>query len=470
MLKELRAMNAQIHGTMFASYGQLGDLTVTGDVIVGDIDGIFTKLTGWSGVIQFDDQSDVAGPDNAAYIIPGIVDEGDIGGGNHAWRADLLFYGMEWTAGGDLPWQRMTSVNQYHPGYGFIQWGFGPSSNVWLDLDEEGFITSKKEHRFDGLLTVNSPLGMEVSGNVSGNLGLNIWNSNASGYGNIEMGGPLGAYIDFKYAYATDYDMRLRLTGTDQLTLSGGALNMDAGFIKNINYLEFSDIEPWKISIHSGDWTVFEGATNRFRIYDDDVNGGFKFYGNTGTNIVNIDNNDMAVIGGIRAGSTAANITDGYLYCNPTTTGLAINTVLGLASGSTYYIIRNNSSRRYKDHISYNKQKMLADLEIKPATFWRDDDQEWFIGLIAEDLAEEDYRLASYVGVDGSAIGANGPSGAHVPLPMDEKALPDNIQTSAVLAVLGAKANRADDRWVEQQAQIDNLESIIREITHGIHK
>jgi hypothetical protein len=327
----------------------------------------------------------------------------------------------------------------------------GPTWHDWMLFDFSG-----DEILFHKHLIYDPPAGK------SGGQGLTIWNGHASGYAAIELGGTLGAYIDFKNAEADDYDIRLRLIGNDTLTLEGGNLDMKTNEIVGLGKLTFSDAEPWKIEIHSGDFTVFEGATNRFRIYDDDTNGGFKFYGNTGTNIINIDNNDLAVLGAIRAGSTAANVTDGYIYCNPTTTGLAVNTTLGLASGATYYMIRFTSARKYKDHISYASQEYLANLELKPATFWRDDDQEWFIGLIADDLAETDYRLATYVGADGSAIDANGPSGKHVPLPMDKPAEPDNIATSAVLAVLGAKANRGDDERAEMRAKIESLEDALR--------
>jgi hypothetical protein len=300
MIKDLRAMNAQIYGTLFASAGVIsgdvtiegsfigndylsanwesgggtvpvdlssvdtgatvgfawdssegsaqlmGDMFVGGDIIVGDINGIFTQLRGGTGVIQFDDQSDVAGPDNAAYIIPGAVDEGDIGGGNHAWRADLLFYGMEWTAGGALPWMRMTSMNQYNPSEPFTQWGFGSSSSVWLHLDGEGFIDSKKEHYFSDRTyhytgTVAAPsMSFSVDTNTGWyRVGENNPSVAAGGYRiqdwYLNGNNPQARFVDGSGAFPsmtfiTDSDMGFYKYGTNVLGIAtGGALAMRLG-------------------------------------------------------------------------------------------------------------------------------------------------------------------------------------------------------------------------------------------------
>ena len=490
MLKELRAMNAQIHGSVFASSGVLGDLTVTGTLTIGT-GGTFQSAPSGRRVQmsqtnygQFSLYSGLGTEEEPAHMMidvtgrlqlmaptltgffPGSINMDTDG----AIRVSSASSGSTITL--DAGSAGHIAINSQAQGaYGTALlpgWSFLADPNTGMyryATDELGFAVGGLHM----LRLYADGVEINLAAGKSGNLGLTIWNEHASGYGNIEIGGKAGAYLDFKNAEADDYDIRLITTGGD-LSFQGGNLNMTANRIFGVSQIDFSDAEPWKISIVNGDFNIYEGAAHRFVIFDDDANGGFQFKTANSVLFANFDNWDLAILGGIRAGSTAANITDGYLYCNPTTTGLAVNTTLGLASGATYYVIRYTSARKYKDHISYASQEYLAGLELKPATFWRDDDQEWFIGYIADDLAETDYRLATYEGEDGSAIDENGPSGDHVPLSMDKKPEPDNIQTSAVLAVLGAKANRADDRYVAQQARIDRLEEIIKEITHGIHK
>lgn len=288
---------------------------------------------------------------------------------------------------------------------------------------------------------------------------------------------PTGADLAF-YQGGTHY-----LFSSSRLEMFGNHLDMSGGSIKDVAQIDFSDADNWLINISGGDYRLTENGAVRWRIRDDDNNGYFEWFGTSGTALMVIDGDDLAVRGGIRAGSVAANITNGYYYHIPATTGIASNMHTAVASGSTYYILRSTSARKYKKHISYNKQAMLADIELRPATFWRDDDQEWFIGYIADDLAEVDYRLATYVGKDGAAMdgrprppGKDGVTippesptgkdfrGKHVPFNSDDVPEPDNVQTLAVLAVLGAKANRSDDRWAEQEARIEALEDALRRL------
>jgi hypothetical protein len=279
-------------------------------------------------------------------------------------------------------------------------------------------------------------------------------------------------------AYTTEMQL-----DTVNLTLTGVNLNMNAKAIVNVSQIDFNGVDNWIIDDAGDDFRVTESGLVRFRIRDDDNDGYHEFIGTSGTILANLDGNDWAVAGGIRAGSTAALITDGFYYHIPTTTGVASNMHTAVAAGSTYYILRSTSARKFKKHIDYNKQAMLADMEIKPATFWRDDDQEWFIGLIADDLAEEDYRLATYVGKDGSALDGRPQSpdkngivpevesptgedyrGRHVPFNSDDVPEPDNVQTLAVLAVLAAKANRSDDREHDLDARLQAVEDALREL------
>ena len=108
----------------------------------------------------------------------------------------------------------------------------------------------------------------------------------------------------------------------------------------------------------------------------------------------------------------------------PSTTGSAANASWQVASGSVYKLQRSTSARKYKRDIDYDTG-FLADYELKPAVFYRPDDDAWFIDFIADDLAEQDNRMGVY---EGGEV--------------------ENYHKPSVMAVLAAKVNR-----LEQEAQ-----------------
>lgn len=114
---------------------------------------------------------------------------------------------------------------------------------------------------------------------------------------------------------------------------------------------------------------------------------------------------DFVVAGALRAGSTATStLTNGYIYASPGTTGSAANATWVLASGSTYYIQRSTSRRKYKRQIDYDIIDRLAAYEIKPTHHWRIDDERYRYGLIYEDLREVDPLLVDEEQPDWNAI------------------------------------------------------------------
>ena len=112
---------------------------------------------------------------------------------------------------------------------------------------------------------------------------------------------------------------------------------------------------------------------------------------------------DWTGIGAIRAGAVGGTLTAGYFYGIPGTTGSAANATWILATGSTYYIARSTSSRKYKNRITYN-QKRLRNIKLRPTTHWRIDDKKWRYGFIAEDLADADERLVDEESPDYNAV------------------------------------------------------------------
>lgn len=119
--------------------------------------------------------------------------------------------------------------------------------------------------------------------------------------------------------------------------------------------------------------------------------------------------------------ATGGTFTNGYVYHAPPTTGSAANACWILASGSIYYMMRSTSARKYKDQIDYGFP--LADYELRPNKHWRLDDEKYFVGFIADDLAEQNPIFATY----------------------DEDGEVENYEDRAVLAVLAAKVNRLEE-------------------------
>src|SRR5690606_34620486 len=86
--------------------------------------------------------------------------------------------------------------------------------------------------------------------------------------------------------------------------------------------------------------------------------------------------------------------------------------------------MRSTSARRYKTEITYNPEQLLA-VELRPAKFYRPDDDAWYYGFIVDDLAEEDSLLGTYDPETGEI---------------------ENYDQRAVMAVMAAKINRLEER------------------------
>lgn len=150
---------------------------------------------------------------------------------------------------------------------------------------------------------------------------------------------------------------------------------------------------------------------------------------------------DLSVQGAIRAGdvSTTA-LTNGYLYATPGSSS-GWDAHWALASGSTYYLVRVTSTRRDKKYITYRDD--LADVALAPIRYKRRKDRGgditpgWQYGFLAEDIAEQD--------TDGALT------------LLDEDGLPAGYSTHGLLAVLAAKANRAEDELAELRRELQQV-------------
>lgn len=158
---------------------------------------------------------------------------------------------------------------------------------------------------------------------------------------------------------------------------------------------------------------------------------------------------DLSVAGAVRAGdvSTSA-LTNGYFYGTPGSSS-GWDCHWALASGSTYYLVRVTSTRRDKKHITYRGDE-LASVALAPIRYKRRKDRGgditpgWQYGFLAEDIYEQD--------TDGALT------------LLDEDGKPAGYSTHGLLAVLAAKANRADDELEHVRNECRTLREELAEL------
>lgn len=102
------------------------------------------------------------------------------------------------------------------------------------------------------------------------------------------------------------------------------------------------------------------------------------------------------------------------------TTGSAANVNIGTGSG-LQTLLRSTSALKYKSDLS--DADYLADIELAPKKFYREDDDRHYYGFIADYLGEQDDLLGEYS--DGEI---------------------ENYDQRAVMAVMAAKINRLEER------------------------
>ena len=104
--------------------------------------------------------------------------------------------------------------------------------------------------------------GINVTGSVNCDGALYV---EGSGYGQIEVGGASGAYIDLKRPYSDDFDLRLITTGTGgDIHVNGNNLNLYGHFIPGSNnaYDIGSSSVRWR-NVYTNDLNLSnEGSTN----------------------------------------------------------------------------------------------------------------------------------------------------------------------------------------------------------------
>lgn len=119
----------------------------------------------------------------------------------------------------------------------------------------------------------------------------------------------------------------------------------------------------------------------------------------------------------VAGGNDIAGWNSSGFYVNSGTTGSAAN--VHLAGATLQLLVRSTSALKYKSHLS---DADLADIELRPMKFYREDDDAWYYGFIADWLGEQDRLLGTY----------------------DENGEIENYDQRAVMAVMAAKINRLE--------------------------
>jgi hypothetical protein len=119
-------------------------------------------------------------------------------------------------------------------------------------------------------------------------------------------------------------------------------------------------------------------------------------------------------------GSKVASFGSGTGVYLPGAYALTTSDAVNVRITSGGFLKRSTSARKYKRRINYNVD-YLADLELKPVKFYAPGDKKWYLGFIADDLAEEHPLIGEFE--DGEI---------------------ENYDIRAVVAVLAAKVKRLE--------------------------
>lgn len=240
-----------------------------------------------------------------------------------------------------------------------------------------------------------------------------------------EIGVSLRGVESFRFAagvHPSDNIFYAPVTGGPQLVADDSGTipvftftnDIDTGMYRSgSNELSFATGGSQRVAITSAGHLSLNGA---LIIQDGSAaNPGIRFASDLDTGMYRAEADIVAfTTGGVLRGSFQP---DGFYATTPNTTGSPANLVTAGAGHNNF--MRSTSARRYKTNITYDPEQLLA-IELRPAKFYRPDDDAWYYGFIADDLAEEDPLLGTYDPDTGEI---------------------ENYDQRAVMAVMAAKIN-----------------------------
>ena len=207
---------------------------------------------------------------------------------------------------------------------------------------------------------------------------------------------------------------RMTLTGAGDLTLHTGDLSVN-GSISGASLGVTGAISGASLSV-----TGLASASSAMR------SNVFEFASDTDTQI----SYSSSGIGNFYSnGTIVGQWGSAGLFSRTLTTSNSPNVYMSSSSLSAHY--RFTSAAKYKTQVT-DEQDYLASLTLRPVKFYREDSDSWHYGYIADELVAQDELFGVY----------------------DEKGEIESYDWIEIIAVLGAKVNRAD-------ARIEKLERTI---------
>jgi len=214
---------------------------------------------------------------------------------------------------------------------------------------------------------------------------------------------------------------RMTLTGAGDLTLHTGDLSVN-GSISGASLGVTGAISGASLSV-----TGLASASSAMR------SNVFEFASDTDTQI----SYSSSGIGNFYSnGTIVGQWGPAGLFSGTLTTSNSPNVYMSSSSLSAHY--RFTSAAKYKTQVT-DEQDYLASLTLRPVKFYREDSDSWHYGYIADELAAQDKLFGVY----------------------DEKGEIESYDWIEIIAVLGAKVNRADARIEELERTIEELERTI---------
>ncbi len=435
LLKMLRAMDAQISGTITANAGSLVDLTINGALTIGiggsfsatDSQNRFVRIdadfSNWA-TIEFGDNDETY--DNHAsigYLIDSIL---DLNSSYDTTGADSGRTSVRLQGGGDPLFQASVTKNhtsQTAPAVVLVSWDTIASQLTQLYIQHDYMILQESggntQFRLpSGTATIPSLAWPDASLN---------YDTGFFRYAADQIGVSIAAdkYVTFKLpgenqgagspndgALWVD-TLPLELDSGTGAIIAGQSWRWDVG--SNLVHLEMQALRDSTGTDHT------TAAVGIRRITD--VTSQSSLWWRANQIIVNAS--------GSNYGDTLA--VNGTFEYKPGTTGSAASAYFSGGAAGWWQLLRSTSARRYKRNISYDWQDYLADMSLEPAYFYRPDDDRHYFDFIAEDLAEQDGLFGVF----------------------NDDGVIENYHKPAVAAILASKVNR--------------LEAQVKELQRGIH-
>ncbi len=381
----------------------------------------FTAITGadiisdnWDGTVPLDLSSEDTGA-SAGYALDGSV-------GSMQLEGNLFLGGSVSVTDGDIFSGTQGSTDHYLAigatfGARFIGWKKGSATRATIGVGTGTPATMT----FDSNV-VDSTLAYEFFGNSDtpgrGFADIYVGWRGKSTHADGQMQWQSGVVGAPGYAFLNDPDTGMWNSSADTIDFSLGG----AQFLRvSVDYVRFGN-------------NVTTGVPAVKQIAGTAALPGFSFIGDSGTGIYRRTTNQLGLAAG---GVDVVAITTTTMHLiTHTTTGNAAN--MFMPSGGQ--ISRFTSSRRWKSDIDYDTDWM-ADLELKPVTFYREDDDDHYMGFIAEDVEELDSRMGVY----------------------EEDGQVDSYDMPGVVAVLAAKVRRLEKHLTRCQ----NCDRMTKPTTRG---